>query len=310
MVINLVGKFSNLWGCEHMIQRGFEALGHTVHPFEINHSYAILRSIQVGGLTVVLQGYGLAPKLIESMRRLTKKPVVLWHAEVMSPSWPTDDEVVLAKAEQLKLIAGSFDAVGHNCHTALDTVRTLGGRNVFWSPNNGVDSQVHRRIDSIKKKYAIGSYGYLSPRRVELLRWLYSEGIKVEYRRPEDKCFGEELIRFINSCFCVINFHFSETKNTESRTYEVLGCGVPLLSEPLSMPEIFPFTECGIGTFHDTDSLLELSKNIVRLTNENPSYLEKIGSDAMRFVHSNYSYVQRCKFFLEQVSERFPCKIS
>ncbi len=301
MMINLIGKFGNTWGSEWLIKRGFEQLGHEVNGLELKHGYSILRNVKSRSLAVVMQGYGQSPKLFESIRRITKEPVVLWHAEVMSPEWPTSDDVVLAKAAQLQPIASSFDAIGHNCHCCLSTIEALGGRNVFWAPNNGVDSLVHRRISGIEKKYAIGAYGYLSPRRVELLQWLHTQGIDVEYRRPEDGCFGEDLIKFINECHAILNFHYSQSPNTECRLYESMGCGVPVISEPISMPELFPEEHCGIMTFMDVEELLYYARNVQEAAIKSPLRLASIGTDAMTWLHANASYAQRCQNFIDQV---------
>ena len=310
MVINLVGKFSNTWGVEHLIKAGFESLDHEVNPMDIKDSYGILRRVKSNAMTVVLQGYGLAPKLIESGRRVTKRPWILWHAEVMSPEWPTNDDVVVSKFNQLQQNAYAFDAIGHNCHCCLNTVRfaaeNMGassrlGRQVFWAPNNGVDPMVHRRIEGIAKKYAIGAYGYLSERRVELLRWLGSEGVHVEYRRPEEGCFGEELTRFINQCHCILNFHYSASPNTECRLYEAMGSGVPVISEPISMPELFPDSHCGIMTFMSTDELLCYAKNVTEAAARYPLRLQSVGTAAMEYLHANASYTQRCQNFINQV---------
>jgi hypothetical protein len=316
MEINLVGKFSNTWGAEWFIKEGFEALGHEVLGFDIQHGYAILRGIKSGALTVVLQGYGMPPKLIEAIQRITKKPVVLWHAEVMSPEWPTKDGVVLGKAEQLAQNAYAIDVIGHNCHCCLTTVERIrdrlrpereGGKPVFWAPNNGVSHSMHRRIEGVEKKYPIGAYGYLSPRRVELLRYLESNGIHVEYRRPEDQCFGEELMRFINQCHVILNYHYSETPNTETRIYESLGCGVPVLSEPISMPELFPISETAIFYFYDYDSLLAQARAIITMATHEPQSLADFGARSMTWLHANASYAQRCQNFLDQVRTNLPC---
>lgn len=311
MEINLVGKFSNTWGAEHMIKAGLEQLGHEVHGLDLQHSYAILRHIKKHALTVVLQGYGMAPKLVESIRRITNRPVVLWHAEVMSPGWPSDDAVVLAKFEQLRQNAYAFDAIGHNCHCCLNTVRfasemmTRAGvgqsRPVFWAPNNGVSAAVHRRIEGVEKQYAIGMYGYLSPRRVAMLDLLRRHGIHVEYRRPEDGCFGEPLMRFINQCHTVLNYHYSPTPNTETRLYEALGCGVPVISEPISMPELFTRQHCHVFYFENQHELVHMAEMAVHMAKHDPEYLARLGAEAMTWLHTNASYAQRCQNFLDHV---------
>jgi Glycosyl transferases group 1 len=314
MEINLIGKFSNAWGAEHLVKAGFGALGHTVHAFELRHSYRILREIKTGCLTIVMQGYGMAPKLIEAGRRLTNYPWVLWHAEVMSPEWPTDDEVVIGKAQQLAQNAYAFDAIGHNCHCCLTTVERIrdrlrpereGGKPVFWAPANGVSAKIHRRLPEMPKNYAIGFYGHPSPRRVEMITRLQGHGIPVDWAHPQDGMYGEQLTEFINRCHCILNLHYSETKNTECRLYEAMGCGVPVISEPISMPELFPVR--ALSFFNDAERLSELCEGILRISKNDPGLLADRGTDAMTWLHANASYAQRCQDFLARVMELGLC---
>ena len=298
MILNLVGKFSNLWGCEHMIQRGFEALGHIVHPFEISHSYAILRRIEAGGLTVVLQGYGLAPKLIESIRRLTKKPVVLWHAEILPESWTTDDSVAIGKAEELRKNVLAFDGVGHNCRLPLGFIRQIGGKNVFHALDNGVDATVHRIIPGIQKIHEIGMYGHQSPRRVEIVKHLCDMGLAIKWLLPGPNSYGEDLIRFINSCKLILNFHYSQSRNFECRIYESIGCGVPVVSEPVSMPDLIP-EEYGLLQRDTPESIVEACRNLLSDT----KVLESIGQLGYNYFHENHSYTNRCQFFISEVEK-------
>jgi len=301
MVINLVGKFSNQWGAEWFVKKGFESLGHEVLPLEIGKSYALLRSAKIDALTIVMQGYGLAPKLIESGRRLTKKPWILWHAEILPQFWPTDDPVTAGKTEELRRNVWTFDAVGHNCKLPLKFIRHIGGKNVFHAPANGVDSRIHRCIEGIEKKFLIGFYGYPSPRRLTTMAYLQSNGIPVEWRMPQDGCFGEDLTRFINECHCILNLHYSDTRNTECRLYEAMGCGVPVISEQISMPELFPEDYCHINYFGSPEELLVLTNRACQYAASNPEWSAWAGREAMTWLHKNSSYAKRCQNFLEQI---------
>ena len=110
--INLVGKFSNTWGAEHSIKRGFEELGYKVNCIETLTFNP--HQCQHGVLTIVLQGYGIPALDIQEGKRWTKQPWILWHAEVLAPTLPSSDTVVNMKANELVKNAYSFDAVGHN----------------------------------------------------------------------------------------------------------------------------------------------------------------------------------------------------
>lgn len=310
MRLNLVGKFSNAWGAEHMVYRALRALGHEVYAFELGRPLDIFKGAHTdGALTIVMQGYGLSPQVIQHGRRLTGGPWVLWHAEVMSPEWPTSDPVVAAKADRLRENAWAYDAIFHNCHCCLRTVLqiaaegAIGGRpvpKIGWAPANGVDAEVHRRLPNIEKQYLVGFYGYPSPRRVEFIKWLKQHDIEVEWRQPGDGCWGEGLIEFIHQCHYILNLHFSSTINTECRLYEALGCGVPVISEPISMPELFAYAkECGgIQYFHSPDEWLEIMRCARSMANSASDKLSAIGQRCMQWIHAHASYRQRCQQLL------------
>ena len=295
-----------------MVRRGFEALGHTVRAFELDvRPVRFLKECQTDALTIVMQGYGLAPQLIAQGRRLTRHPWILWHAEVMSPTWPTDDPVVQAKARQLAENAYAFDAIAHNCYTALETVKQIrgergAGKPVIWAPANGVEAHYHRRLLGVTKRYAMGFYGYASPRRVEIIEMLRREGIPITWRLPNEGCWGDGLIAFINQCHCILNLHFSQTPNTECRVYEALGCGVPVLSEPLSMPNLLPFEGRGIEIANSPAQLLQAAQKIVWLAERDPATLARYGNQVQSWLHTHASYTQRCQFLLDQIAKHFP----
>ena len=224
MRLVLAGKFSNQWGAEHLVLRGFEQLGHAVKPLPLD-------SMVLAGVTgspgdidliIIMQGYGVHPRAFTRLRDRLGAPMVLWHGEVMSSEWPTADQVVQGKAQQLGRIAPAFDLVLHNCTCCLSTVEKLGAKRVAWCPVNGVDSDRHRRLD-VSKKYDVGFYGWPSPRRELWMGALRKVGISVIWPQPQEGVYGEALTGFINECRMTLNVHYSETANTECRMYASLG---------------------------------------------------------------------------------------
>jgi hypothetical protein len=305
MLINVIGKFKqNPWGVEWFVKDALEKLEHQVNCFDINASYAIIRNIAVGSLTIVLQGYGLKPALIEGGRRITGKPWILWHAEVMSPLANPHDEVVLFKMSQLAPIAPSFDAIFHNCNCCLEGIRKLSkGRPVYWAPANGVAPELHRKRKEIAKRYPLGFYGYPSSRRTDIINYLRFHGVEIEWKKPEDGFYGEKLVEFINQCHCMLNLHYSDTLNTECRLYESLGCGVPVISEPISMPDLFYGIPKALMFAEGKHELLELWKSIEGKL----SKLVDEGEKAMHWLHENASYVQRCDHLLKMINGLSRC---
>lgn len=300
MNIALIGKWSNAWGAEFMVKRGFEALGHVVTPYALADD--ALRVVQAPtDLTVAMQGYGLSPEAIDMWRHTTGKPVVCWHGEVLSPEWPTTDPVVQNKATQLSRNVAAYDLVLHNCTCCLRTVKALGGRRVAWCPVNGVDPSVHRRLD-IPKRYDVGTYGWPSDRRINWLRALQDEGIEIAYPHPRDGVYGDALTQFINECRVIVNIHFSQSKNVECRVYEALGCGVPVVSEPISMPDLFP---TGKGVVY-ADTPHDMAATIRLLLADKGAEAAQQGQRGYALVHARYTYRQRCALLLETVAKDRP----
>ena len=298
MRLLLVGKFSNEWGAEHLVLRGFEQLGHAVKPIPLD-------SMTLAGVTgspgdidliIVMQGYGVHPLAFTRLRDRLGAPIVLWHGEVMSPEWPTTDPVVQGKAQQLARIAPAFDVVAHNCACCLSTVEKLGAKRVAWCPVNGVDPERHRRM-AVPWRYDVGFYGWPSPRRAMWLGALREAGLAVAWPQPQEGIYGEALTLFINECRVILNVHFSETFNTECRLYEALGCSIPVVSEPVSMPALFP---PGEGVLY-CETPLEMAAALKDLLANNGAEAARLGTRGHALVHGAYTYRQRCRQLLDIV---------
>ena len=299
MRLVLTGKFSNQWGAEHLVLRGFEQLGHAVKPLSLDSE--VLASVTGSpgdiDLIVVMQGYGVHPRAFTRLRDRLGAPMVLWHGEVMSREWPTADQVVQGKAQQLGRIAPAFDLVLHNCMCCLSTVEKLGAKRVAWCPVNGIDPDRHRRV-SVPKTYDVGFYGWPSPRRESWMGALREAGISVMWPQPREGVYGETLTEFINQCRGILNMHYSDTLNTECRVYEALGCGVPVVSEPVSMPALFP---PGGGVLY-CETPLEMAAALKDLLANDGVEAARLGARGHSLVHEHYTYRQRCQQLLETVS--------
>jgi hypothetical protein len=307
MRINLIGKLSNAWGAEHHVLSAMQQLGHDVTPIELS-SAGLVRELEQGAFTVVMQGYGLPARLVDLGRRITGMPWVLWHAEVMSPRWPTDDHVAMGKAAELAQIAYAFDAVAHNCDCCLETVKKVRGERgmgkpVFWAPANGVPEDCRPDPD-VQKDIIVGMYGHPSRRRMEIVTWLRSQGMTVDWAMPADGYWGPSLAQFIRRCVCVLNLHYSQSPNTECRIYEAIGCGVIVVSEPLSMPQLFPPNRYPILTSPNKEGLLDHLRFVHGV---NADDLAKLGRQTSEYLHADASYERRCEFFLEEAGKRVPC---
>lgn len=94
---------------------------------------------------------------------------------------------------------------------------------------NGFDSKLHRKLD-LEKDIDVLFVGGITDRRKKELNKLRS---KVDITICEN-VFGKEFVNLINRAKIVINIHAAKHLDTETRVFEVLGCGTFLLSERLS----------------------------------------------------------------------------
>lgn len=299
MRLALIGTFDGqAWRDEYLIARALAQLGHDVvtSPW---HAPVILRDLD---LTIVRKGYGLPAASIETMRQATGRPVVLWHAEVLGDQWPIRDPVAQGKAAHLQQNVRAYDLVCHHSADALPIVERLGARRVAWVPAVGVDPAVHRHLP-IPKDIDVGVYGWASERRLALVHAVLA-------RIPADSpaawpdaaqhgVYGERLVQYLNRCRVVLNVHYSASPNTETRLFESLGCGVPCVSEPISMPELFP---SGVGVLYGEtpQALAQAIERVLTCSEDEYAGLREAGS---QWVHTHHTMRQRCQALLDVVAK-------
>lgn len=330
MRIALIGKCTGeSWRMESFVQRAFWALGHECYALRIPSIQSLeadlpvydipmtldeqqawyaeqqqsrLSGIREIDLILIIQGYGLLPSTILDLKARTQRPVVLWHGEVLGDHWPTDDEVVQGKVAQFQPTAWCYDLIIHNCRTSLEMLKDLGAHRAVCVPVSGVDAEIHRRMD-LPKAVDIGIFGWPSQRRYELVKEVIEHlpaGVTYAWPDPNDAgSYGEGLMIFLNRCKVVLNTHFSSTLNTETRLYEALGCGTPVVSEHISMPELFP---AGHGIRYGTDATV-LAAQIEDLLSWDTHEYQGMCDHGYEWVHQRYSYQARCQQVLDAVTK-------
>lgn len=287
--INLVGAFGNEWGAEHHVLNALRELGHEVAVFDHRRGQAQEAVDSNADLTLVLRADGIPADVIRRFPR----PTVLWYGELIHPSPDVANDISSLKAAELDFNVKAFDYVCHQDHTALDTIRELGARRVFWVPNNGVSADFHGKLD-VPKTHDIGFAGVLSPRRVRILNALQERGVYAVFKQV----YGEEFNHFISECRVFLNIHFTDLPSTETRLHEVLGAGTFALSEMVSMPEMFTDGKHLAYWRHaDIDDLEAKIGYYLAHDDER----EDIAAAGHRLVHSEYTYAQRCRELLETV---------
>ena len=295
--INLIGAFGNKWGAEYHVSDALQKLGYNVDTFDHRRGEAQNAIYSPADITLVIKGDGIHPNIIKQL----PKPVALWYGELIHQRHEIADEVSKWKEKELIYNLSSFDFIFHHDYTALETIKNLAGKNVFWVSNSGVNPKVHKKLN-ISKVYDVGFYGYLSPRRIEMLRYLENKNINVIYKQV----FGEKANYFINQCKIFINIHFSELLNTETRLHENLGAGTFALTEEISMPDMYIDGKHLIyWKLHDFEDLAQKIGYYL----ENEEEREKIAFCGHKMVHKKYKYTDRCEKLLETISKFWKEKI-
>tara|TARA_Y100000310_G_scaffold294415_1_gene324856 strand:- start:1420 stop:2262 length:843 start_codon:yes stop_codon:yes gene_type:complete len=225
---------------------------------------------------------------------------ILWNAEF----WPyKGQEDNLGAKARLNIVEPleDFDLILTGCPLSAEWLRETRGLQAEWFPMMGVDPDRHRKIE-IGKEFNVGFYGAPSPRRIGIWKALCKE---LEERGSKIKPlwfqgWGEQLVHIINRCKIVLNIHFEDMLNTESRIYEVLGCGGFCLSEPISCPELF------VDAIHlEIGKASRMAERIIELLSRHDDYLERIGNSGKEYIHTRFnivnvlnSLIKKCKGIL------------
>jgi glycosyltransferase involved in cell wall biosynthesis len=129
-------------------------------------------------------------------------------------------------------------------------------------------------LNDIQKDIDVLFIGSMTPRRAEVLQALSDKNILIT------KSFGPEMVRLINRAKIVLNIHAEDAVDTETRVYEVLGCGTFLLSEQLSMEN--PFDSGELVLFKSIAELKELLNYFLTHEDEREAIAEKGHEEALR----------------------------
>jgi spore maturation protein CgeB len=115
---------------------------------------------------------------------------------------------------------------------------------------SGFDETIFKPIPNISKDVDVLFIGTLTRRREKTLGIIgQTYNIKVV------SAFGEEMNEWVNRSKIILNIHAEEYLDTETRVFEVLGCGGFLLTEKLS-PEN-PFADDELVQYDTIDDCMD-----------------------------------------------------
>ena len=282
MKIAILGKLANLgWGLESLISRHQDRARVPIGLYDDDDLPYIFSDQSVTHL-VSLQGRRIDRKLL---RRFDGKKI-LWNAEFLPyPGFEKDPEALsrLRAIEPLE----DFDLILNGCPKSTRWLKETRGINAQWFPMMGVDPLIHRRIPEIEKDIDVGFYGTPNERRArifsEIAEALLPMGLTVHWANA----WGEDLILFINRCKIVLNLHYTDQINTESRIYETLGCGSLCLSEPISMDPQEDHWDIEIGSKDEYGGLIGSLWGLL----DEPEYCRAMEDVGYEFIHSHFGIV-------------------
>ncbi len=261
------------WGAEYFVDRGFRKNGH--EPVSIDYRKhrknlpSKLSEIEDFDVFLLQRGEFLPLDLIKSI----KTPRFYWATELIA-----------RRRDQDQLIkSGFFDHVFVRGNKCQDTIVSRG-----WIESDkvsillsGFDEETHKHV-KIEKDIDVLFVGNVTPRRQKLLDNL-SQIQHIEIC----KSYGKEMAALFSRAKIVLNIHAEEELDTETRVYEVLGCGSFLLSEPLSQEN--PFKN---GKHYVETGIKDFSKSISYYL-EHDAEREKIAGCGNKEAWAKHSYVKR-----------------
>jgi hypothetical protein len=265
------------WGTEYFVNQGFLNNGHETHnlDFRKNRLHLSKKFLEAPDFDVLLlqRGDYFPVDLIKACNR----PRFFWATELVSRR--SDQDLLL----QSHLFQHIFV---HTLACKEEIVRKgwmePAGISIML---NGFGESVHRKLPMIEKDIDVLFVGGISNRRRAIL-----DRLRKKYSVQEHRAFGEDLVDLTNRAKIVLNIHFEEFLDTETRVFETLGCGSFLLSERLSSEN--PFVS---GThLVEVNDIDEMESKIVWYL-DHAEERERIAQSGYEEALSKHTYTDRAR---------------
>ena len=292
MKIHLADAYlSNFWGVEHSVAYWLKEAGIDLIHSDFRKNPDIPK-IPCDCL-LVLKGERLTKEIIKSYP--TKKRI-LWYGELLDP-YPFDG-IAKLKLNELKKNIDAYDLVLYHDKSKIDYLKTITQVKVKWLPNMAVDPRLFKKID-IPKKYDLTFVGTMNKRRNQYIDMIKSVSMQSGYKIQIENIWDRQTYnKALNETKIVLNFHYSNSLNTETRIYETLGSGSFLLSEKLSMPDLF-IKRKHLDTFDSPKTLIK--RIIYYLKNEKKR--EEIAQNGHKYIMQNHNFEKRIEQLLNLIKE-------
>jgi len=280
--INMFGSFANPASTEAGMAEGFRSLGVEVNTFDTRQSKDYIQQAQVADIQLFIKGDGVNPNWIQGLSGIT----INWYSELLPDG--SEDDLADLKLKQLQQNLAAFDILAVHEPSCLEYMQTLHPR-VVCAPSYGVS--VGREVKGPKwekRPFQVGFVGHPTPRRIE---WIDQISKHFQIMLPANwkkggRTEGDEMFKFIKNCQFFLNIHCSKRINTETRVFEVTGCGACLLTEPLSASQLPSHV-----VVHSPDDVVEA------LSNKTIDFARTAAAGQTE-VWDTHTYSNKCKQFL------------
>jgi len=213
------------WGLEYFVNRAFEKTGQQTICIDFrknrdNMENLVRHNVMTHDPDIILlqRGDNFNPEIFKDIR----KPTVFWATELLSRT-----------SDQNECIKSMFiDHVFLHSVECLNTVRGLNWRTERDSEllQNGFDDTLIRSIPNQEKDIDVLFIGHLSNRRRDILNHI-NNYVPVQI---VSGVYGVEFFKALKRAKIVLNIHFSERLDLETRIFEALGAESCVITEKLT----------------------------------------------------------------------------
>lgn len=190
------------------------------------------------------------------------------------------------------LSSGLFEHVFMRTQSCIDAVVEKG-----WIKRercsvllSAYDADTHHPVQDVAKEVDLLFVGTITPRRKMILNELATR-----YNVKVVSAFGNAMADAVNRAKIVLNIHAEEFLDTETRVFEVLGCGAFLMSEYLSSEN--PFSEHDLVQWQHIPELIDKIGYYLQHETERA----EIAAHGLQTAINNHTYNHRAQEILEVI---------
>lgn len=271
------------WGAEYFLNKAFNFMGHTTYCLDYRKNRHILYKnflrIPESDVFLLQRGDYFPLQLVKAVQ----VPRFFWNSELVSRC--QDNHHLLR--------SGLFDHIFLRTNACIDTVVGRGWikREKCSVLLSSFDESVNRQMPNVHKDIDVLFVGTITPRRQRIL-----DKVSNHFDIVIASAYGNEMALLFNRAKIVLNIHAEEFLDTETRVFEVLGCGSFLLTEQLSQEN--PFSQYELVEFETIEELFEKLHYFLSHDEER----NKIARSGHIAATSKHTYIHRAQQIVDIMS--------